>query len=170
MQWRRAAGKSRYSKIETAPEKMDRTDLAQEPGSKVLEHAINLHEGAPKPVHRVRIVRRVNRILVEGNRVGNLVWCTMYFRSNTKLVCQCEKLIVEFSDSHGLKRKGLAGAIVQAADQLMIYEIEIELHALTAHGNQRRGQSARGHIERRVPRMVDPWRTREPILADDLRP
>lgn len=165
-----AARKSRYCKIETAPEEVDWTDLAQEPGSKVLEDAIDLHEGAPKPVHRVRIVRRVYRIPFEWDWVGNFIWCTMCFRSNTKLVCQCEEAIVEFSDSHGRQRKGLSGAVGQATDQIMIYEIELELHALIARWDQRRRQAARGYIKRRMPRVVYPWRTRQPILAYDLCP
>ena len=139
MQRRRAAGESRYGKIKTAPEEMHRTDLAQEPGSKVLEDAINLHEGALKSVYRVRIVRRVNRILFEWDWVGDFVWRTMYFRSNAKLVCQCEEATVEISDSQRLKRKGLCGAAGQACDQIVIDEIELELHALSARGDQRRG-------------------------------
>src|SRR5262245_59676013 len=49
---------------------------------------------------------------------------------------------------------------------------EIERHLEYAHvmRYRARGQSARVDIERDVPAVIEPWRRREPDLADDLRP
>ena len=78
----------------------------------------------------------MNGVLCEGDGVGNLVWRAVDLCSNCKLVCHGEKALVEFSYRHGHQGKSLSGAVVQGADQLMVYEIELELDVSSIRGNE----------------------------------
>jgi hypothetical protein len=78
----------------------------------------------------------MNGVLFEGDGVGNLVWGAVDLCSNCQLVCQREKALVEFSYRHGHQGKRLSGAVVQSADQLMVYEIELKLDVSNIRGNE----------------------------------
>ena len=52
----------------------------------------------------------------------------------------------------------------------MVDEIESHLENAVAGADRGRGKAACGHIERDVPRVVDPGRLYKAHLADDLRP
>jgi hypothetical protein len=52
----------------------------------------------------------------------------------------------------------------------MMDEIQVDLERPRAVRDGRRREALRRDIERGRPRVVDPWRLREPDLADDLQP
>src|SRR5258708_39716284 len=70
---RAAAGKTRHSEIETAPEEMHRAGLAEEAGAELLEHPIGVDKNLKKAPHRVRVVGGVLVILREADRLRQFV-------------------------------------------------------------------------------------------------
>ena len=52
----------------------------------------------------------------------------------------------------------------------MADEIELDLEYLRPDRDRRRAKSPGGHIERRLPAVIEPGGEREPDLADDLGP
>ena len=73
MRRRRTPGKTRHGQIKTAPEKMHRTAFAAETRAKLLKYAIALHQNAPEPVGILAIVGAVLFILIERDRIFDLV-------------------------------------------------------------------------------------------------
>src|SRR5262249_37670720 len=73
MRRRRSPGKSCHGKIETAPEKMNRTALSEQARSKILKPPIRLNKSAPESVRVFRIVSAMLLVFVERNRIRNLV-------------------------------------------------------------------------------------------------
>lgn len=149
---------------------MDGADLAQEARSKTLQHAIYLDERTPKPVHRIGVVGPMNGVPLEWNRVRDFVWFAIDFSRNSEVVRQFAEALVEISHAHWLQYESSSRAVGGGADQAMIYEVEVELHAPTARRDQGCRQAAGRDIERRVPGMVYPWGVCETVLANNLGP
>ena len=61
------------SKVEAAPEQVDRAYLAAKPGPKVLQHLIHGDEGFVEPVYGIRIVRSGSRVLDERHRIRQFI-------------------------------------------------------------------------------------------------
>lgn len=53
---------------------------------------------------------------------------------------------------------------------MMIDEIEVDLKCARAIGDRRGRQAVAGDVQRDVPGMIQPGRTRQANLADDLGP
>src|SRR5687767_6305589 len=68
-----AAGETRDCEVGAAPEEMHGTALADEARPEFLEHALCLQQHTPVSVHVLRIVCTMRCILVERNRIGQLV-------------------------------------------------------------------------------------------------
>src|SRR5215469_1818707 len=73
MRRRGSAGKTRDRQIKATPEKVHRTAFAAKARSKLLKHAIALDEDTPKPICVFAVVRAMLFILIEGDRVFDLV-------------------------------------------------------------------------------------------------
>src|SRR6266576_3685047 len=73
MRRRGSPGKAGYREIEAAPEKMHRTALAAESGTKFLEHPISLQKHPPEPIGVFRIVSCMFLIAVERDRFQRFV-------------------------------------------------------------------------------------------------
>src|SRR5580765_6873662 len=73
MPWRESPGESGHRQVSRAPKEMHRTALANKPCAKLVEDTTGVHEDSPEPVGVLRIVATMRLILVEGDRVGNLV-------------------------------------------------------------------------------------------------
>ena len=108
--------------------------------------------------------------LSKGIGIADFVRHAIEACANAEIVRQRQEPPMELGNRHRFQREGLRGAVARAAGQLVIDEIEVELHAPACRWNRRCRQAARGNVERCVPRMVQPRRVREPILAHDLRP
>ena len=63
MERRAASGEPGRGEIETAPEEMDRTRLAEEAGAEELEDAIGLHERAPEAMGGGRVIGSAPSVL-----------------------------------------------------------------------------------------------------------
>src|SRR5437762_8039438 len=73
MRRRWSSGETCHLQIKTAPEKMHRTAFATETRSKFLKYAIALYENAPEPVSIFGIIRAVLFILIERDRIFDLI-------------------------------------------------------------------------------------------------
>src|SRR5882724_8456135 len=73
MRRRPSAGETRYREIKAAPEKMHRTALSTKTRAEFLKHTIALHENAPESIRVFRVVGMVLFILIQRNRILNLV-------------------------------------------------------------------------------------------------
>jgi hypothetical protein len=109
-------------------------------------------------------------ILVERRRVGQLVRLLDDVDVEVERAERREDLVVEVGDGHGPHRDGPDGALARRHDDAMVDEVEVDLEAPGTVRDRRRRETARGHVERHVPRVVDPRRPGEPDLPDDLRP
>src|SRR5262249_27479721 len=79
-------------------------------------------------------------------------------------------IFVEFGHAHRLEYELTEMSLACSHPQHMVDEIEIDLKADASPRNWRGGQPARGHIERYMPRVIEPWCQCQPDLADHLRP
>src|SRR5690606_2341436 len=69
-----ATREARHRQISTAPEVMNRTALADDLRAEIFENAFGLHEDAPISVCVFGIVRAMNIIRIEPNRIRKLAW------------------------------------------------------------------------------------------------
>ena len=112
----------------------------------------------------------MRRIFLERNRVGYFIWHPIDCRSNAKFIRQSKEACIEVRDRHRTQRKTAAPAVGHGADELVTQEIKLELDAAAGRRNERRRQSARSDVERRMPTMIDPWGAPQAVFTDDLRP
>jgi hypothetical protein len=78
--------------------------------------------------------------------------------------------LMEVGDALRYECDGPPVALARLDDELVIDEVEPYLEEPVAIWNRRRGQAARGEIQRDVPPVVRPWRQREADLTDHLHP
>ena len=91
MRRRLPSRKTRYGQIETAPEKMHRAAFAAEARTKFFKNAIGLDQNAPETVGIFGIVGTMRFVLIEWNRIGDLVRHEIDFHRNADVaqsVCQ----------------------------------------------------------------------------------
>src|SRR5450631_2421715 len=74
MKRRATAGKARHREVETAPEEMNGTALANKACAEKFEDPIGLQKNLPKTARVFGIVLCVDPVFVEANRVWDLVW------------------------------------------------------------------------------------------------
>ena len=77
---------------------------------------------------------------------------------------------MEVRDRLRLERDASLHAFAGAHHEHAVDEVEGEVEGAIAVRDERRGQSARVHVQGHVPRMVEPRRLHQADLADDLRP
>src|SRR3954453_5888324 len=70
--WRAPSRKTRHRQIETSPEEMYGTHLAEKSSTKFLEERVAVGQNPPKAMRVLGIVRCVLRVLFEWNWIGNL--------------------------------------------------------------------------------------------------
>ena len=63
---RRAPREPGHGEVEAAPEEVDGADLADESGSEVMEHSVDLDQAAPEPVHGLGVVTGMVDVFSEG--------------------------------------------------------------------------------------------------------
>ncbi len=107
---------------------------------------------------------------VERDGVGDLAGHGGDGRLNAEGGQRAHRGGVELRHRHRLQRDVARGAVAHIQPQHVIDEVEIDLELASAGRHRSGGQPARGHIERDVPGMVQPWRQREADLADHLGP
>ena len=149
---------------------MHRARLAEEAGAELREHLVRRAEDAPEAVGIVAVVGRMHAILGERDRIGDFVRLAVDRDRDAEAGQRVQHVAVEFRDRHRLEHDLAEVAVAGAHPQHVIDEVEIDLEGARAVGDRRRGEPARGDVERHVPGMIEPGRAREPDLADDLRP
>src|SRR6185437_8588032 len=170
MRRRRPAGEARHRKIETPPEEVHRARLAEEAAAEELEDAICLNEHAPERVCRARVIGGVDVIAREWNCVRDLVRRLDDAHVDAHAAQELEDPPVKVTDRLRLERQGPFGARARAGDEPVRDEVELDLEDLAPEWDRRGAESARRHVERHLPTVVEPGSEREPHLADDLRP
>src|SRR6185437_8090573 len=70
---RAAAGEAGDAMVEAAPEEMHRARLADEAAAELLQYRIDRAQHAPEPLDRLALVGRMRRVLVERDRIGDLL-------------------------------------------------------------------------------------------------
>src|SRR6185369_3819170 len=154
-------------KIEASPEEMDRAALAKEGRAELEEHPLDFSQDAPMPFGKVAIVGRVGIVLVEADRIGQLVRHVMNADLDAELLQRLDDLGIEIGDRPRIKPDLPDRTVVGRSDQRVIQKVQLELEAIR---DGRRGQAPGRDIENNVPGMIEPWRLREPDLANDLGP
>src|SRR6185312_16251287 len=61
-------------------------------------------------------------------------------------------------------------SVAHAQPNDVLDEIELDLQTPAVTGHRRSRQPPSRHVKGDMPRMIEPWRQREPDLADNLRP
>ena len=95
-------------------------------------------------------------VLIERDRFGDLVRLHVDLHGQAEPVQFSHQTRVERRDRLRLQRQPAAAAVARLHDQLMVDEIEINLERAVAVWNRRGGEPARRHVQRDVPRMVQP--------------
>ena len=123
-----------------------------------------------KRLREIPVVGRVNLILAEADRVGNLVGKLVDADVDAKFRKRAHDVRIEIGHAPRVEPDRLFAAVAGRAAQHVVEKVEVELEAAIAIRNCRRGQAARRYIENDVPGMVEPRGLHEPYFADDLRP
>src|SRR3984957_9789487 len=167
---RAAPGKARHRKVKAAPEEMHRACLAEEAGTKLLEHPIGIGKHLEKAPYRRRIVGGMPVVLRKPDRLRQFVGHLIDRDVDAELGEIGHDGRVETRDRLPGQRKLPPGAVAGRNPQNMIDQVEVDLKCPDAVGDRRGRQPPRGDIERDVPGMVQPGSAREAHLADDLGP
>ena len=168
MRWSGAPRKAGYRQIEAAPEEMHGADLAEVARAEALQHPISSDRGVEETRHGLDVVGSIGVVLNEWNRVGHFIGTAVEVRRAADRTEQIAEAPVEVSNRHRAEAELCPAAISGAAAHCMVEEIEVDLDCVRAIGNERCREAPRVNVERRVPGVVDPGRTGEPVLADNL--
>ncbi len=163
-------GEARHREVEAPPEEVHRAHLAPVTAPELLEHAVGLDQRQEEPVGGFRIVRPVRPVLVEGGLVLDLVRLPMDPHLEAEGRQALEDLSIEVRDRLRLEGDALLGPVARLHAQNMLDEVEVDVDRSIAERYRRRTEAARRHVESDVPGVVDPGRSGEPDLPDDLGP
>src|ERR1700749_5240660 len=153
---RTASGKSRYREVEAAPEEVHRACLAEKAGAELLEYRIGVDQNMEKALHRVRIVGGVSVVLRKADRLRYFVRHPVDLDPDTEFGERGERRGEKTRDRFSGQSKLALRAVTVGNAQDMIKEVEVELERPAAVGDRRGRQAARRHVERDMPRMIQP--------------
>ncbi len=108
-------------------------------------------------------------ILVECDGIGNFDGHAPDFYLDAGRLEHGHELLVKVRDRPRHERNGLQDSFAGFKKELMAHEVKPDFDGAVAAGHARRGESARGDVERNVPPMIDERRERKTNLAHDLR-
>src|SRR5580704_7337576 len=100
---RRSPGEAGHGKIEAAPKKVRRAAFATKARPKFFEHAISVNHSAPEAVGILRIVRAMFLVLVECDRVFDLVRDHVDLHPQLQLIQRSHHRFVEIRDAARLE-------------------------------------------------------------------
>ena len=124
---RATPGEPGHGKVETAPEQVDRADLADETRAEPLEDLRDRDKRPEKARDRVGIVGPGLPVVTERDRVRHLVGPAMKLRGAAERGDHLDKARVEFGNRHRAERNGGAAPVAGRADNGMIEEVECDL-------------------------------------------
>ena len=104
------------------------------------------------------VVRSVDAILGERDRVVGLRGHGPELHGDPEAGEEGHVLPIEIRDGLGTQGYVANGAVARLHDQSVVDEVEVDVEGAGAGGDRRRGQSARGDVERHVPPVILPGR------------
>ena len=147
---------------------MDRARLADESGAELLHDPVDLHQGAPEPLDRRRVVGPRRGVPLERHGVDELARRRVQVKVDTEVFQLAHDRGVEVGDRAWPERHVTPYAVAASDHQPVVDEVEVQLEGPRTVGNRRSAETAGGEIERYVPRVIEPRRRAQPDLADDL--
>ena len=165
-----AAGKTRHRQVETTPEEMHGTRLADEARAKFVHHAIRLQQSQPEFLRVEAIILRMDAVALERDRVLDFTRHGPDVHLDAETAEALHEFGIEVGHRHRLEREVFDPAVARFDDQPMSGEVENDVERSSAIRHRRRNETARSHKERGIPPMIDERRERDAHLADDLRP
>ena len=170
VRWGGPAREPRDGEVEGAPEEVHGADLAEEPAAEHLEDAIHLDERPPEPLHLLAVVRRVLRVLLERDGVGDLHRHRPHGRGQPEPIEVLHQLGVEVGDGARSQVHRRGRAVRHRDVEAVGEEVEVDLEGPGLPWDERRRQATGRHIQRHVPPVVHHGCGGQAHLADDLRP
>src|ERR1700736_3200323 len=167
---RSSSGEACHGEIETSPEKMYRTDLANKSGAEFLEYLIDPHQDTPELMHGFRIVRRMCAILLKRNRIGNLAGHCPYLHRHTEFGKSIHEFLIELRNALRLERDRGNTALAGFEPELVVDEVKSCFDCSTRIGHHRSRHSSCAHVEGYVPPMIHQRTQFEAHFSDSLRP
>ena len=141
------------AQIETAPKKVARTRLADETRTKLPQHHIRGSQNASQTVGILWVVGGMRIILIQSNRIGNLLRLGVDFNLDASSAQQPKQFSIKSGHRHG--RKGHRPLTLRCAKlEAVVHKIELQFKRASAVRDRPRRQTSRGHIESNVPEMV----------------
>ena len=127
---------ARYGEVEGAPEQVYRAALTDKPAAKLFHHAIGLHEDTPKPVSPNTFVGPVSFVLVEPDRLSDLVRFLVDLYAEIELPHLLSEPVIE--GRHGLRREGkTSGSPVAGLNRKsMVNKVKVDLKGAGPVGNR----------------------------------
>src|ERR1700752_4290581 len=124
MRRRRSPGKTGHCQIKATPEKVYRATFAAEARPEFLKHTIALDENAPEPICVLAVIRMVLFILLERDRVLDLVRHRVDGDGQLEISQCLHHCLVKFRDGLWFQLDRSPSAIAFKDAQLVIDEIK----------------------------------------------
>ncbi len=129
-----------------------------------------MQKHAPEAIGVLRVVGRVSFVLIERNRVRDLVGFEVDLHFEIELLHFLLESPVKNRDGLRFERKTSGGAVVALDLERVRNKVEVDLKSPRAVRNRAGGEPRWRYVQCDVPGMIRPRRLRQANLADDLRP
>src|SRR6266516_2924031 len=117
--------KARDRQVETPPEKMDRTALAEKRGAELLEDLVDLHQDAPEAVGIDGVLGGMHLIFITSNGMLHLTGHRIDRDLDPQGVQAGHEFPVKRSDGTGDQRHGSGGPLARANEEGVIDEVKL---------------------------------------------
>ncbi len=164
------SGETGDCQVERSPEQMHGRSLAEKARAEMSEHARHARQRPVEALDRVPVIRTPGRVVRERDRILDFVGPSVERRRPAHFRNRTPGAGVELGDAHRFQGKARSCATVGIGDERVIAEVEAERNQPGAVRNRSGRQSARCHVERRVPGVIDPRHMRQTVFPGDLAP
>src|SRR5262245_13920979 len=128
--------KARYRKIETAPEKMHRTRLAEKTCAEMAHHLMRGHQHPEEAARVFGVIRLVDVVLVERNGARNFAGHRIDRDEESQLTQRDPHLGIERRNRQRPHRYFTEIAVTQAKPHDVLDEIEFDFQATVLAGHR----------------------------------
>src|SRR4051812_41725715 len=149
------ARKARDGEIEAAPKEMHGAALADKPGAKLFEDAVDSYQNSPKAMHVLRVIRAVDTVLVETDGIGDFDWHGPDLHLDAERMEQVHELRVELSHGARNQRQRPSPSFSGQDIEFVVYEVELNFEGLAFVRNGGSGQAAGVDIKRYFPPVIE---------------
>src|SRR5690606_21497593 len=133
-----------------------------------VEHLVDRYQGPVEALDGFTVIGTVAIVFGEGDRVRHLVRSAIEGRRAAEFRNQLYEACMECCDCRRPEIERCLTTVAAGADDLVLAKVEQDLDTGSV-GYGRGCQAVRRDIKGRVPRMVEPRRVRQPVLACDLQ-